>query len=199
MRLGNFSDDPPCDYGTAECQSYQRFVVDKVIPHEGYQPYLPRNKQYLHYDIALIRLEKFIRFDKFLKPVCLPFGNYSRNQQKSNQTLQYILAGWGRTLNSTDLPAKRAAALPVWSPERCLADVKRNSNQICAGKKEKGSCQGDSGGPLMHRFKITHEDKRMVVEGIVSYGIGSCANPTEPSVFTRVRSYEQWIDVNMRM
>lgn len=203
VRLGNLTVQHPCDYGTSECQIYQRFGVEKVIPHEGYDPDLSIFKQNMHYDIALIRLDRVIRFDAHLKPICLPFGIYSTEEPVAERrwTPQLSVSGWGLTLNSTDeLPAKRMAQLPLWTRARCLENVRRNAKQICAGVRGKGSCNGDSGGPLMQRKQMkTPFDRRMVIEGIVSYGTGICANPNDPSVFTRVRSYKEWIDFNMSM
>lgn len=178
--------------------------MERVIAHEDYLPYLPSSLQYYHNDIALIRLKKVIQFNEYLKPVCLPFSNFNERERDAMTEVQVppsqlVLAGWGRTLNSSDVAAKRASVLPVWPEARCLEDEKRNRNQICAGKKNKGSCGGDSGGPLMHRRRISKQDKRMVIEGIVSYGVGVCANQFWPSVFTRVRSFEKWIDDNMIM
>ncbi|GFY25708.1 serine protease filzig [Trichonephila clavipes] len=65
------------------------------------------------------------------------------------------------------------------------------SNFVCAGYSNGGqdSCEGDSGGPLM----VQREDKRWVLVGTVSHGIG-CADPNLPGVYMRMSSYRPWID-----
>nr|CAD7451214.1 unnamed protein product [Timema bartmani] len=52
--------------------------------------------------------------------------------------------------------------------------------------------QGDSGGALLA------EDfyGRMVVAGIVSWGLG-CGRPTNPGVYTKVSQYTDWILKNI--
>ncbi|KAH8409680.1 hypothetical protein KR222_001591, partial [Zaprionus bogoriensis] len=172
------------------CQRYKYYDVESAVPHMNYNP----NSTSMHYDIALLRLRSAIQFDGILKPICLPFG--TNNILEPSANTQVIVAGWGLTLDmnlDSEPPKKRQAIVPLWSSTKCLEDSWTNSDQICAGSKGKGSCNGDSGGPLMNMFK----SKRMVLEGIVSYGQGVCGNVYQPSVFTRVRSYGRWLDRNM--
>ncbi|KAH8409679.1 hypothetical protein KR222_001587 [Zaprionus bogoriensis] len=184
---------PYCDYGTLECQRYKYYDVESTVYHFNYKP---NDVVTMHYDIALLRLRSAIQFDGILKPICLPFG--TNNILEPSANTQVIVAGWGLTLDmnlDSEPPKKRGAIVPLWSATQCLEDSRRKSDQICAGSKGKGSCNGDSGGPLMNMFK----SKRMVLEGIVSYGLGVCGNGNTPSVFTRVRSYGRWLDRNMNV
>jgi secreted trypsin-like serine protease len=51
-----------------------------------------------------------------------------------------------------------------------------------------GACRGDSGGPLLSKFGST-----AVILGVVSYGAVDC-NASNPSAYTRVSAYLDWID-----
>jgi len=66
-------------------------------------------------------------------------------------------------------------------------DVERN---ICAEGKDKraDSCQGDSGGPLVAKLQ-----GKFVQVGVVSWG-HSCADGVFPGVYTKVSSYNEWIN-----
>ncbi|XP_034488883.1 CLIP domain-containing serine protease 2-like [Drosophila innubila] len=191
VRFGDFSNGQKCDYGTSTCQHFQRIAIEEIIVHKDY---MEDDRMRLLYDISLLRLTKRIQFTDGLKPICLPFGNNSHIVEPSADTW-VTLTGWGRTSSLADPIAKRAVSIPLWTKSRCLNDTRRDESQICAGISGRGSCHGDSGGPLMHEF----ENKRMVLEGIMSYGGKECATFTSPGVCTRVRSFGDWIEINIRM
>ncbi|KAH8358830.1 hypothetical protein KR093_002780 [Drosophila rubida] len=191
VRVGNFTEQLKCDYGTEGCQQYQRFRIDEVIVHRGY---IVNFVERIVNDIALVRLKTRIEFTSMLKPICLPIGT-DRNIPEATSSTPLVVTGWGRTSIRTDNVAKRAVSMPMWTQDRCLQDPRRDETLICTGVAGKGSCHGDSGGPVMYQF----ENKRMVLEGIVSYGFKECALPSLPGVATRVRSFGSWIERNMRM
>ncbi|KAH8311915.1 hypothetical protein KR044_008548, partial [Drosophila immigrans] len=191
VRMANFTNEPKCDYGTNGCQQYQRIGVEQVVLHGKY---IVDNRTRMLNDISLLRLRKRIEFTSMLKPICLPFGNNLNIPEPISQSPLEV-AGWGKTLSREDDVAKRAVSVPMWSKEKCLEEPLRDESQICVGITGKGSCNGDSGGPVMYLF----ESKRMVLEGIISYGDDPCAYPDRPGVATRVRSFSSWIERNMRM
>ncbi len=57
------------------------------------------------------------------------------------------------------------------------------------------SCNGDSGGPLAYK-KSKPEDPWYLI-GIVSYGTSLCGKGS-PGVYTKVTSYLDWIERNMK-
>lgn len=114
-----------------------------------------------------------------VKPICLPFDNITMGPSVGDKV---TAIGWGLP----NQPHKTAVTNPLKDNAQCKLDSPIESRQICADENNRGSCPGDSGGPLMYQF----EDKRMVIEGIVSYGF-FCGHPN--SVYTRVRSYLPWI------
>lgn len=77
--------------------------------------------------------------------------------------------------------------LPIQDTYQCptIADARL---QVCAGGEGTSGCTGDSGGPLS-----CFDNGVWVLDGIVSSGRGDCF-PLEPSVFTRVSSFVDWID-----
>lgn len=191
VRLGAFDEDGKiCDYGTENCTIYQQFGVNEIIVHSDYiwLTYSTQN------DIALIRLDRSIRFTEKMKPICLPFG--SNHIREPNMETPLTVSGWGRTMEANEVVAKREATIYIVQTTMCHIYYKSvDDTQICAIATGQNSCNGDSGGPLMQHF----QRRRMVLEGIVSFGIGNCTLPDWPGVYTRVRSFGNWLDQKMRM
>ncbi|XP_046550579.1 tryptase-2-like isoform X1 [Haliotis rubra] len=139
-------------------------------------------------DIAILRLEEPIKFDKCIRPICLPPQDH---QYKANQTC--IVAGWGLT-SETRLfqPFKlQKVKVPLVDLETCQTAYNVLDTQLCAGyfvKGGKDSCNTDSGGPL-----ICDYNDRWTLIGVVSSGVG-CARPMLPGKYTRVSKYISWIN-----
>lgn len=64
-----------------------------------------------------------------------------------------------------------------------------NPSEICAGDKSGTTCGGDSGGPLSYL-----SGNKWELCGVVSRAGGDCNQPT---VYTRVTSYLDWIESNL--
>ena len=56
-------------------------------------------------------------------------------------------------------------------------------------------CQGDSGGPL---FQRNGDESPWYQIGIVSFGSQGCARSEDPTVYTRVSAYANWIYSKMK-
>ena len=95
-------------------------------------------------------------------------------------------------------------SLPVVSNEVCdgpdyyNGSIAINERFICAGDKKTNACKGDSGGGLFVRARRsdTSSTRPYMMLGVVSFGSrrGNCGDPT---VFTRVAEYIDWIRQNI--
>lgn len=189
MRLGDFENGHKCDYGTINCTHYQRFGIEKIIVHKGFR----KMHNVVKNDIALLRLDKRIQFGVKMQPVCLPFGGNDIPEPTAESLL--TISGWGLTADEKEVPAKRSVTVSVWETQKCQRNFDVDESHICAVLPGKNSCNGDSGGPLMNMFKR----RRMVIEGIVSFGTRDCSLTDIPGVYSRVRSYGAWLEENMQM
>lgn len=99
----------------------------------------------------------------------------------------------------------RTAEVPIVSFAQCRSryvDLQRAAN-ICAGTGEMDSCKGDSGGALWSftpKSQSTNSSSAspITVYGVVSYGEG-CANPFAPGVYTRISTYYDWIQDQIKL
>lgn len=144
------------------------------------------------HDVALLRLDRPVRYGPKVQPACLPDG----------RTLDYsgtrtVVTGWGRLgENKPTSAVLRSVAVPVWSDEQCAASgygqKRLTENMMCAGYHDGGrdACQGDSGGP-MHMESAAGGGSVEVV-GLVSWGRG-CARPDLPGLYTKVVNFLPWI------
>lgn len=90
---------------------------------------------------------------------------------------------------------KRKVSIPYVEQQVCREKFGKKLNvadeQLCAGGVFlKDSCSGDSGGPLMRLV-----DGTWILEGIVSFGRG--CGLEQPAIYTRLRSYIEWIKDNV--
>ncbi|XP_062538139.1 uncharacterized protein LOC134206439 [Armigeres subalbatus] len=145
--------------------------VKRIVDHEDFDIFTFNN------DIALLELDKPLRYGPTIQPACLPDGG----EHDFTGSLG-IVAGWGR-IEERLPPSKtlRSVMVPIWSQQQCLeagyGSKKISENMMCAGYHDgkKDACQGDSGGP-MHKMGNAGS---MEVIGVVSWGRG-CARPNLP-------------------
>ncbi|KAF6204337.1 hypothetical protein GE061_002678 [Apolygus lucorum] len=150
-------------------------------------------------DIAILTLRDVVAFTQFIRPICLPSLPALRN----NNFVGYhpFVAGWGgtkdtlRNINFVRWATLLYQQVPVVSAEVCQThyDVALHETQMCAGGQGIGTCKGDSGSGLV----LPHSGRYYII-GINSYGY-PCegeGTPLQPSIFTRITSYLDWIEVN---
>ncbi|KAJ6641084.1 Serine protease nudel [Pseudolycoriella hygida] len=169
----------------------QTITVAYVVDHENYSRLDMIN------DIALLKLESPLIFNRWVKPICLPgpgrttasFGNDWIWGPREGTICKAV--GWGAIREKGPDPDQlREVAVPIIG--RCKHLKDRQGEEICAGEKEGGrdACQGDSGGPLFCQSVMNPSE--WYLAGIVSHGEG-CARPDEPGVYTRIALYLDWI------
>ncbi|XP_077485205.1 proclotting enzyme-like [Amblyomma americanum] len=159
--------------------------VSEVVRHPRYD--LRSNAN----DIALLVLSKPVTWNRFVQPVCLPFGPLASETLEGSRA---YVTGWGAThFSGAGSSELRQGQVPVWAEADCKKAYERllpiGEAHLCAGDIRGGTdaCQGDSGGPL----QLLHEGRYYVV-GIVSGGKG-CGTPGFPGVYTRVSSHLNWL------
>lgn len=136
-----------------------------------------------HNDIAMIRLDRPIDYNKHTQPIQLAYSNTLKKGDK------LTLSGWGSTKVWGRYPnILSKVQLSYMEHDECLQQVKNTAwlgaGHICTDSSSgQGSCHGDSGGPLV--------DKNNVLVGIVNWG-EPCA-VGRPDVYASVAYYHDWI------
>ncbi|EDW81114.1 uncharacterized protein Dwil_GK11884 [Drosophila willistoni] len=171
----------------------QDIGIEKYLLHEEYDPRLVSN------DIALLRLNVSARFDKHIKPICLPITDELKQEAEKQKT--YFVTGWGTTENGSASDVLLQANVPIQPRSACSQAYRRAVplSQLCVGGGDlQDSCKGDSGGPLQAPVPYLGEYAlRMVEFGIVSQGVVSCGQISLPGLYTNVAEYVQWITDTM--
>lgn len=170
---------------TTTTGTHETRLPEEVYVHEDYQSGATYNN-----DIALIKLSSAV--------TTTPIDDVSTTTTPyyADGDTAYA-AGWGDTTASsatTDYPSiMRFVDVGIVADAVCSStyDDEYTTNMFCAGYVGGGkdSCQGDSGGPLY----IDDSGSQYLV-GIVSWGSG-CAQPLYYGVYTKVKNYEDWIDI----
>ncbi|KYB26537.1 hypothetical protein TcasGA2_TC033855 [Tribolium castaneum] len=166
---------------------HQERRVQIVASHPQFDP------RTFEYDLALLRFYEPVTFQPNILPVCVP-----QSDENFVGRTAYV-TGWGRLYEDGPLPSVlQEVSVPVINNSVCES-MYRSAGYIehiphifiCAGWRRGGfdSCEGDSGGPMV----IQREDKRFLLAGIISWGIG-CAEPNQPGVYTRISEFRDWIN-----
>lgn len=176
-------------YNSIEPLPRQEFGVEEIFKH----PYYRFTPEADRYDVAVLRLDRPVRYEPHISPVCLPM----KGEDVPVDT-EGMVAGWGAmSPNAIDRPVDlQAVDVKVVNSSLCESwhlqnkiEVTIYDDMMCAGHEQGGkdACQGDSGGPLMTRM-----DGKWVLIGIVSAGY-SCAKPGQPGIYHRVTKTSDWI------
>ncbi|XP_069184936.1 venom protease isoform X2 [Procambarus clarkii] len=147
-----------------------------------------------YHDLALIRLDRKVKIQRHMMPVCLPWGR----EMTTNLTRQKVkLTGWGETTYGGSLSSTlQEVELTVFPPSRCDRSYSQldsyserwpqgiGDKTICAGDGKGGrdACQGDSGGPIVTQNSVG----RYTLAGIVSRGYG-CGHKDFPGLYVNMR------------
>lgn len=156
--------------------------VSRIREHPGFQ------KDTFMNDIAVLRLKRPVKFDEYIRPVCLP-----ERDDESYFGKNAVATGWGtQTFGGPYSEVLREVKLVVWNNTECDNRFAQPITEVflCAGpKKRQGdACQGDSGGPLM----VQSTSKQWILVGVISWGI-KCGEPGVPGIYTRIPHFLDFI------
>lgn len=158
----------------------ERIDVVKLILHPEYGEF---------HDIALVQLAEPATAGQVIGMVT------AVNEQLDDAATVAHVSGWGLIPERGEefSPDKmHGVDIPIVTQAQCRQAYGDyiDSSVVCAGLPQGGadSCNGDSGGPL-----VVPNDNTWALAGVVSWGDG-CGLPGRYGVYTRVESYESWIN-----
>ncbi|XP_037947122.1 serine protease grass-like [Teleopsis dalmanni] len=197
VRLGehDMNTDPDCEKRGRKFVCMPPVVeygVEKIISHPDYK------RRTLVNDVAIIKLNRDVEFNKHIKPICLPITKRSIELQSEQL---YLVAGWGTTENSTSSSVLMKGLVKHQELGVCQNVFRRmrlTNEHLCAGGEGRiDACKGDSGGPLffMAPYKTSN---RYVQFGIVSFGVAACGlEEALPGVYANIIPLMPWITSNL--
>ncbi|KAL9895170.1 serine protease easter-like [Glossina fuscipes] len=181
VRIGELDYDSETDDASPE-----DIAIKNFIPHHQYYS----TGLFRYNDIGLIQLAKEITFDDYVRPACL-------SPADDNHFQQFLFAGWGYRYS---VPSSHLLKVKLdrLADHRCsemfshlLEKGINNRTHTCAipSTGDFGTC--DEAGPLI----VNHPEFpcQYLVVGIMSFGHSVCGTKNDPSVYTRVKPYTDWI------
>ena len=147
-------------------------------------------------DIAVIELEKDVKFTNTIRPACLPHSEKPFDYPSSPM----VLKGWGNEVAGLGAPSSSTVLQMLHGlREVPLEDTKDGNgcktklglplleSQMCIESSgNSNACKGDSGGPVsMQHREHKHDLGFWQLVGVVSFGNGRCGSNI-PLVVTRV-------------
>ncbi|CAN7981130.1 serine protease 30 [Ixodes scapularis] len=180
-------------YQLSQAQAYS-VVEKKIHPNFAFSASQPDR-----FDVALLRLDRHVRYQENILPICLPPRGWTFEGWRASVT------GWGKTdstlsnrygtrvLQKVEVPIITRSECEHWHHIRGIR-IRIHQEMMCAGYKEgrRDACVGDSGGPMMLNLH-----GRWTLVGITSAGFG-CAQSFQPGIYHQVSMSVDWILANMR-
>ncbi|XP_073831856.1 transmembrane protease serine 9-like [Musca autumnalis] len=136
-------------------------------------------------DIALVKLEKPLKFSETVKPIALAI-------EDPPEGASIVISGWGNVreggLKSKDL---LYTTLTAMSNEKCneLLGYAPKSRICLAHRGGNGACDGDSGGPAVYKGKLV---------GVTNVVYETCGS-LYPDGYASVAYYRDWIIENAKL
>ncbi|KAJ3632604.1 hypothetical protein MTP99_009601 [Tenebrio molitor] len=160
----------------------QVLSTSTYVLHPGYNP------ETLDNDIGLIKLRMPVEFTDYIKPV------YSVPVSNTPARWNVLALGWGQ-INDDDGQLSHDlnwVSLATLTNEECRMTYGNQitDNMLCVdGNYNEGACVGDTGSPLVYLIKFGNA----LLQGVSSFVSGRGCESTDPSGYTRVFAYADWI------
>lgn len=156
----------------------ETFTLKKAVRHPSFNFFNTAN------DIALVQLSGASR-----APHARLAKSSDVDRMVAGSTVTVI--GWGQTSEEgAGSDRLLQVSLPLFGNAECHAlpnYANVTPDMLCALRPGNGTCKGDSGGPLWMTL-----DGAPTLIGIVSWSV-DCARANQPSVYTNVGRYRDWI------
>lgn len=224
VRLGehDITKDIDCEYDDELCADpVQDIPVTECFVHESYLP----ESDTQEFDIALLRLERPVKYSNYIRPICLPFAEGLRTANLDGVPL--TAAGWGisETGNTTFFPIylmhlefngnvyhfagrnsvlRKQISLNGMPSHQCnkiyrVQNTPLGMNQLCAGGIDGfDKCRADSGGSLMSLSNSNRQNPYWYLAGVIATKPTPCEHTGWPGVSTRAGPYVDWILEHIR-
>lgn len=161
------------------------------------------------YDVALIKLERPMEYNAYVRPVCLPPEVLPQNTTLYKNKEYGFVTGWGsdekrgpkqmRMSRMRYVKHLKVVIVEIQSSDRCQESLRNKTatfteSMFCAGSESSDvdMCKGDSGGPMVQSQLDNEGNIYWVQVGIVSWGIG-CRQKNEYGVYANVHRVREWI------
>ncbi|XP_023941395.2 spaetzle-processing enzyme-like [Bicyclus anynana] len=169
-----------------KCIDNVLMFAEDVIIHPQY------DDDQLMNDIALIRLQGYAPYTRYIRPICLTPLDIDTDDLTN---LPLAVAGWGRNGKYVS-NLKQSTVVNLVPHEKCRQAYQYlSSSHLCAaGRTGEDTCKGDSGGPLMMLFRGSYYLIGVVSGKRADFPCGS----TIPSLYTNVYHYVSWIASNIK-
>ncbi|XP_078107955.1 trypsinogen-like protein 3 isoform X1 [Sander vitreus] len=159
---------------TVEEGTEQHIYVADVIPHSPYRSSL--------HSLTMVRLAEPARFTQHVQPIPLP----SRCPQPGETC---HVSGWGSTIPNQYERSQRLKCItvPIVDDQTCVYTFPEflfwSMGMVCAGQANTDNCMHDGGSVMVCDGQL---------QGVQWYSHG-CGNPADPSVYTKLCMYNDWI------
>ncbi|XP_030374635.1 chymotrypsin-1-like [Scaptodrosophila lebanonensis] len=149
-------------------------------------------------DIAVLSIDPPLKYNSL---TIAPISVIGKEFVPGNVSV--TITGWGRMfpiplnfIQSLTIPnTMRRINYHTITNKKCyeMGKTRVTDTEICAHGLFKGVCSGDSGGPL-----VMKSSKGLHQVGIVSYGWIICGLSIAPDVYTRVSTFSDWIQEQLK-
>ncbi|XP_044268052.1 brachyurin-like [Tribolium madens] len=164
-----------------DSNNVEKLATDDFVLHPDYNPSTLEN------DIGLIKLRMPVTFTTYIRRLYLPFSDLSNN-------IVGIAFGWGQTSddNSNLSNTLQYVTLSEVSDEECKItygeQIGKNMNCF-EGNYNEGTCFGDTGSPIVLHVSSGYT----IVVAVASFFSSNGCESTDPSGYTKIFPYNDWI------